>query len=72
MTTSRMEELLERIVEQNDEAIALLTAIDEKVGASSDSVKEIAGELNWTNDLSLGKQLMDGISSLETTVSLKD
>ena len=72
MSTSRMEELLERIVEQNDEAIALLTAIDEKVGASSDSVKEIAGELNWTNDLSLGKQLMDGISSLETTVSLKD
>jgi hypothetical protein len=58
---SGMEALLERMVEQNDTTIEQNEQLIRIAEATND-------ELNWSGDLSLGKQLLDGLRSLERSV----
>jgi hypothetical protein len=61
MADSRIEELLERIIEQNDDLI-------QKFGELLDEVRDINRELNWVGDNSFAKMVIDGLDSIERAV----
>ena len=63
MNTERIEELLERLIDKQDEIISRLDAVEsvleEKLNESNYKLSNIEGELNWwENKPTLAKQLL--------------
>lgn len=61
MNESRIEALLERIVDQNDEIINKLDDIVSEVRCTNE-------ELNWVGETAFAKQVIDTLSSVETAI----
>jgi len=62
MNTSRIEELLERLVEQNDEIIQKLNHI-------LDETTQVNKELNWVGEHSFAKQIVNMLGAIDSSVS---
>jgi len=60
-----MEQLLEQLVHQNQ---AIITKLDELV-AEVREVQKIREELNWMNEYSFAKNVIDSLNAIEEAVS---
>jgi len=60
-----MEQLLEQLVNQNQ---AIITKLDELV-AEVREVQKIREELNWMNEYSFAKNVIDSLNAIEEAVS---
>lgn len=62
MNSERFEELLQQIVDHNSD---LVTKLDELLY----EIREIKEELNWIGPTAFAKQVVDGLSNIETEIS---
>jgi hypothetical protein len=62
MDSSRKEELLQELVEQN---ATIISKLDDIVAG----VTEINNELNWVGDLSLAKMVVEKLDAIESAIS---
>jgi hypothetical protein len=60
--SSRKEELLQELVEQN---ATIISKLDDIVAG----VTEINNELNWVGDLSLAKMVVEKLDAIESAIS---
>lgn len=65
METRAIEKLLETLVNQNQ---AILTKLDELVTEVRE-VQKVREELNWMNEYSFAKNVIDGLTAIEEAVS---
>ena len=65
METRAIETLLETLVNQNQ---AILTKLDELVTEVRE-VQKVREELNWMNEYSFAKNVIDGLTAIEEAVS---
>lgn len=61
MDTSRVEELLEQLISQNQEVAETLRNIHREIERTNN-------ELDWVREHSFAKMVTDGIQSLETSI----
>jgi uncharacterized protein Yka (UPF0111/DUF47 family) len=61
MPSTRIEELLEQLVDQNADVI---NKLDELLT----EVREIKEELNWIGETSLAKRIVDGLDAIERSI----
>ena len=65
METRATEKLLETLVNQNQ---AILTKLDELVAVARE-VQKVREELNWMNEFSFAKNVIDGLTAIEEAIS---
>jgi len=65
METRGIEKLLETLVKQNQEVI---TKLDELV-AEVREVQKVREELNWMNEYSFAKNVIDSLTAIEEAIS---
>jgi len=65
METHATEKLLETLVNQNQ---AIITKLDELVAVARE-VQKVREELNWMNEFSFAKNVIDGLTAIEEAIS---
>ena len=65
METRATEKLLETLVNQNQ---AIITKLDELVAVARE-VQKVREELNWMNEFSFAKNVIDGLTAIEEAIS---
>jgi len=65
METRGIEKLLETLVKQNQ---AIITKLDELVAVARE-VQKVREELNWMNEFSFAKNVIDGLTAIEEAIS---
>ena len=65
METRGIEKLLETLVGQNQ---AIITKLDEPVAAARE-IQKVREELNWMNEYSFAKNVIDGLTAIEEAIS---
>jgi len=65
MATRAIEKLLEQLVSQNQ---AIVTKLDELI-AEVQEVQKVREELNWMNEYSFAKNVIDGLNAIEEAIS---
>ena len=61
MTSTRIEELLEQLVDQNADVINKLDGLPTEV-------REIKAELNWIGETTFAKRIVDGLDAIERSI----
>jgi len=81
MDTSRIEELLERLIDKQDDLIARIDNLETKISDTAYNLgvhlsdinfkaEQVYGELNWWGEEhSLAKQLLAALQSIDTSIS---